>query len=145
MGRHPTLWIVAGLIWQGLIVVVAAADALYTGLPAALFAVAWLAAVAGPIVPSRQQWTASKSLGIMTAAGAMGLVIGVVLCWILPTPARAAECLSFAFLSVIFSIAASLPAAVQFAVEDADPDAGAFDSIEPCGSVGHASATASAA
>ena len=53
MGRYPTRWIVVGLIWQGLIVVVAAADALYTGLPAALFAVAWLAAVASPIVPNQ--------------------------------------------------------------------------------------------
>lgn len=143
MGRYPTLWSVAGLVWHGLIVFVAAADALFTGLPAAAFAVAWLAAVAGPIVPGRRQWSAYKSLGTMTAAGGIGLLIGVVLCRISPTPALAAECLSFGFLSVIFSIAASLPAAVRFAVEEAD--AAACESTEPCGSVGHASTTVTAA
>ena len=143
MGRYPTLWSLAGHLWLGLIVLVAGADAFFTGLPAAAFAVAWLAAIAGPMVPSRRQWSAAKALGTMATAGGIGLLVGVVLCRISPTAALAAECLSFGFLSVIFSIAASLPAAVRFAVEDADADA--WKPSEPCGSVGHTPATITAA
>jgi hypothetical protein len=145
MGRYPTYWIVAGFVWQGLIVAVAATDALYSGLPAAFFAVAWLVAIAGPIALSRRQWSAAKSLCTMAGAGGLGLIIGVTLYQVSPTPALAAECLSFGFLSVIFSIAASLPAAVRFAVEGTDGEAEAFESTEPCGSVGHASTAVTAA
>ena len=91
---------------------------MWTGLPAAAFAVVWLAAIAGPIMPGRLRRQASSELGSMLIAGGLGLLIGIVLCKIAPTGPLSAECLSFGMLCAIFAVVAALPAAVRFASED---------------------------
>lgn len=104
--------------WQGAIALAAGMDTMLTGLPAAAFTVAWLAACAGPIVPSRMRWSNAKQLGMMLAAGGCGLLIGIALSQIAGTARLSAECLSFGMMSAMVSLVAALPAAMRFAGED---------------------------
>jgi hypothetical protein len=143
MGTYASRIGIAGGVWHAAIVLLAMADAVYTGLPSAFYAVAWLAVIAGPIVPSRRFWSPAKQLAAMAIASVVGLFAGFALFQVSATSALAAECLSFGFLSVIFAVAASLPAAVQFAMEDIGEEGCA--STEPCGSVGHTTTTITAA
>ncbi len=106
------------LIWQGTIALAAAVDMLMTGLPAAVFTVAWLATCAGPIVPSRQRWSNARQLSAMLLAGGGGMAIGLALAAWAPTPRLAAECMSFGVMSVVVAMIASLPVAFRFALED---------------------------
>jgi hypothetical protein len=118
MSTSSTIFHIGALVWQAGIAVAAGLDAMWTGLPAAAFAVVWLAAVAGPILPARVRRPASAQLGAMLIAGGLGLLIGIVLCRIAPTGRLSAECLSFGMLCAIFAVVAALPAAVRFAGED---------------------------
>lgn len=118
MSASSSITIVITWAWQGTIALAAGMDMAFTGLPAAVFTVAWLAACAGPIVPSRLRWSNAKQLGVMLAAGGGGLLIGAALSHLAPTPRFSAECLSFGVMSAMVSVIASLPAAMRFAMED---------------------------
>lgn len=118
MGTSSAFLTIAGGVWQGAIALAATLDAIYTGLPVAVLAVLWLAALAGPIVPTRRRWSAARRLGTLLAAGAAGLLVGVILHLIAATPRLSAECLSFGAITMLFSIVASLPAALRLVGED---------------------------
>ncbi|MCH2135268.1 MAG: hypothetical protein MK101_01650 [Phycisphaerales bacterium] len=118
MGPTHAIWMFAGVLWQSALALAAAFDAIVTGLPAAALAVLWLAALAGPIVPVRRNWSPIKRLGMLFFAGGCGLFIGVALHMVAPGPALAAECLSFGMIAMFFAIAAALPAAISLISED---------------------------
>ncbi|MCH2137981.1 MAG: hypothetical protein MK074_02895 [Phycisphaerales bacterium] len=118
MSASHTVLAVASWSWQGAIALAAGMDTMLTGLPAAAFTVAWLAACAGPIVPSRLRWSSARQLGMMLAAGGAGLLIGVLLAQIAGTARLSAECLSFGMMCAMVSLVAALPAAMRFASEN---------------------------